>query len=137
MIIGFEKALGRGDLQSPDNRKYNAFLNQIKYFRARCNSSPAVKSANRFCGRNGAIPLPTVKVRMREMFKARYNNILQGQSITPQLSVGASLLPKRRKNYGNKTINQNSHRHRHGYADGSCRRFAVHRNFNSDYAELY
>lgn len=97
MIIGFEKALGRGDLQSPDNRKYNAFLNQIKYFRARRNSSPAVKSANRFCGRNGAIPLPTVKVRMREMFKARYNNILQGQSIAPQLSVGASLLPKRRK----------------------------------------
>ena len=31
MIIGFEKALGRGDLQSPDNRKYNAFLNQINF----------------------------------------------------------------------------------------------------------
>lgn len=93
MIIGFEKAFRRVKHCSP----INAFLNQIKYFRARCNSSPAVKSANRFCGRNGAIPLPTVKVRMREMFKARYNNILQGQSIAPQLSVGASLLPKRRK----------------------------------------
>lgn len=62
MIIGFEKAFRIGKHCSP----ISAFLNQIKYFRARCNSSPAVKSANRFCGRNGAIPLPTVKVRMRE-----------------------------------------------------------------------
>lgn len=32
MIIGFEKALGSGDLQSSDNRKYNAFLKSNKIF---------------------------------------------------------------------------------------------------------
>lgn len=32
MIIGFEKALGSGDLQSPDNRKYSAFSKLNKIF---------------------------------------------------------------------------------------------------------